>query len=80
MERVGNALVSTWLSASVMQYSDVSGGKKDAESAVRRRGTLLTKNDRRIIVACPRSVRDVAFANMSKEARIKSMAVDCTSP
>lgn len=80
VDRVGKAFVSTWLRASVMQYSEVSGGKNDAESVVRSSGTLLIKNDRRIVVVCPRSVRDVAFARMSKEARIRSMAVDCTSP
>ena len=48
VDKVGNALVSTWLRASVMQYSEVSGGKNDAESVVRSRGTLLIKNDRRV--------------------------------
>jgi hypothetical protein len=80
VDKVGKALVSTWLRASVMQYSEVSGGKNDAESVVRSRGTLLIKNDRRIVVVCPRSVRDVAFARISKEARIRSVAVDWRSP
>ncbi len=80
VESVGKALVSTWLRASVMQYSGVSGGYNDAERVVRSRGTLFIKKDLSIVVVCPRSVRDVALARMSKEARIKSMAADCTSP
>ena len=76
VESVGKALVSTWLRASVMQYSEVSGGKNDAERVVRSKGTLLIKNDRRMVAVCPRSVRDVAFARISNEARIRSMAVD----
>jgi hypothetical protein len=63
-----------------MQYSEVSGGKNDAERVVRSKGTLLIKKARSIVVVCARSERDVAFARISKEARIRSIAVDCTSP
>ena len=50
-ESVEKALVSTWLSASVMQYSEVRGGKSDDESVVRSNGILLMRNDRKIVVA-----------------------------
>lgn len=80
MESVGKALVSTWLRASVMQYSEVSPGKNDPERVVSNRGTLLIKNDRSMVVVCTPSPRDVAFARTSNEARIRSIAVDRTSP
>ena len=63
-----------------MQNSDVSGGKNDAARVVRSSGTLLMRNDRSMVVDCVRSDRDVAFAKTSKEPRMRSIAVDCTSP
>lgn len=77
---MGNAFVSTRLSAAVMQNSDVRGGKNDAERAVRSRGTLLIRNERRRVVVCTASLCSFALAKMSKDARIRSIAVDCTSP
>jgi hypothetical protein len=75
-DNVGNALVSTWLNASVMQYSDVRGGNNDAESVERRRGVLLIRNDLRIVIDWARSFRNVAFASISKAARMRSIIVD----
>lgn len=80
VESVGNAFVSTRLRAAVIQYSDVSGGKNDREREVRSRGTLLLRNDRRRVVVCTGSLCSFAFAKMSKDARIRSIVVDCTSP
>lgn len=68
--------MSTWFNASVIQYSEVRGGNNDAERVVRRRGILLMRNDLRIVVACARSLLNVAFARTSKAARIRSMIVD----
>jgi hypothetical protein len=48
--RVGKTLVSTRLRASVMQYSEVSGGKNDAERVEIKRGTLLIRNERRMVI------------------------------
>jgi hypothetical protein len=79
-ENVGKALVSTWLKASVMQYSEVSGGNIEAESVDRRRGILLIRNDLRIVVVWAFSLRKVALARMSKAARIRSTIVDWISP
>jgi hypothetical protein len=73
LDRVGNAFVSTWLKASVIQYSDVRGENSDAESVARRIGILLTRNDLRIVMDWARSFRNVAFANMSKAARVRSI-------
>ena len=64
----------------MIQYSEVRGGKKEAERVDMRRGTLLTRNDRRIVTDRGRSLRNVAFANISKDARMRSIVVDCTSP
>jgi hypothetical protein len=63
-----------------MQYSDVNGGKNDADKVLRIRGTLLIRNERRIVRVCPRSLCSFALAKMSKDARIRSMVIDCTSP
>jgi hypothetical protein len=78
--RVGKALVSTRLRASVIQYSEVRGGKNDAESVERRRGILLIRKERRAVMESFFSFRKVALANTSKEARIRSIAVLCRSP
>lgn len=80
VDSVGKAFVSTRLRAAVMQYSDVRGGKNDADRVVRSKGTLLVRNDRRMAVVCAGSLCSLALANMSKEARIRSMVVVCTSP
>jgi hypothetical protein len=74
-DSVGKAVVSTWLRASVMQYSAVSGGKRDEESVARRSGILLMRNDRRIVVDWTFSLRKVAFARISKAARMRSTIV-----
>lgn len=50
-DRVGNAVVSTRPRACVMQYSDVSGGKSCAHKVVSMTGTLLMRNERRIVMA-----------------------------
>jgi hypothetical protein len=63
----------------VIQYSGVRGGKNDAERVARSRGTLLMRNERRMVVVCACSFRNLAFARMSKDARIRSMVEDCTS-
>jgi hypothetical protein len=60
----------------VIQYSDVRGGNNDAESVVRMRGILLMRNDLRIVIDWARSLRNVAFAKISKAARIRSTIVD----
>jgi hypothetical protein len=75
-DRVGKAFVSTWLRASVIQYSDVRGGNSDAESVARSKGILLIRNDLRIVIDWARSFRNVAFASISKAARIRSTIVD----
>lgn len=80
VESVGNALVSTWLKASVMQNSDVKGGKKDVASVETSKGTLLIRNDRSIVVVCGPSFRKVALAKTSNDASIRSTVVDWTSP
>jgi hypothetical protein len=80
LERVGKAVVSTWLRASVMQYSDVSGGKRDAESVASKRGILLIRNDLRIVADWAFSFLKVALARISKAARIRSTMVDRISP
>ena len=80
VDRVGKAFVSTRLRAAVIQYSDVRGGKNDADRPVRSKGTLLIRNERRIVVVCARSLCSFALAKMSKEASIRSMVVDCISP
>lgn len=72
--------MSTWLRAVVTQYSDVRGGKKDADRVVRSRGTLLTRKERRRVVVCVDSLCSFALAKMSKDARIRSIAVDWASP
>ena len=79
-DSVGKALVSTWLKASVMQYSEVSAGKSEGESVDRRRGILLMRNDLRIVVVWAFSLRKVALARTSKAARIRSTIVDWISP
>ena len=79
-DKVGNALVSTWDRASVMQYSEVRGGKSDAESVDRRSGILLTRKERRIVVAWRVSFRKFALARISNAARTRSTIVDCMSP
>ena len=76
LDRVGKALVSTWLSASVIQYSTVNGGKSDVESVAKRRGILLMRKDLRMVVACCFSFRNVALARTSNVPRIRSMIVD----
>ena len=63
-----------------MQYSDVRGGKNDADRVVRSRGTLLIRKERRRVVVCADSLCSFALARMSKDARIRSIAVDWTSP
>lgn len=80
VESVGNALVSTRLNASVIQNSEVRGGKKDAASVETSNGTLLIKNDRSIVVVCCPSFRKVALAKTSNDASIRSTVVDWTSP
>ena len=75
-DRVGKALVSTWLNASVIQYSEVRGGNNDAERVARRSGILLIRNDLRMVMNAARSFRNVAFASISKAARIRSIMVD----
>lgn len=62
------------------QYSGVRGGNSDDERVVRSNGTLLMRNDRNIVVVCARSLCIVAFANTSKEARIRSIIVCWISP
>jgi hypothetical protein len=76
LERVGKAFVSTLPRASVIQYSDVRGGNSDAESVARRRGILLIRNDLRRVIDWARSFRNVAFAKISKAARMRSNMVD----
>lgn len=80
VDKVGNAFVSTRFRAAVIQYSDVRGGKKDADRVVSRSGTLLTIKDRNRVVVCVDSLCNFALAKRSKDARIKSMVVDCRSP
>jgi hypothetical protein len=75
-DRVGKALVSTWLNASVIQYSEVRGGNNDGERVARRSGILLIRNDLRMVMNAARSFRNVAFASISKAARIRSIIVD----
>jgi hypothetical protein len=72
--------VSTWLSASVTQCSGVRGGKSDEESVARSSGILLIKNDRRMVVDWALSLRNVAFARISKAARMRSTIVCWMSP
>ena len=60
----------------MIQYSDVSGGKSDAERVARSGGILLQRKDLRIVIDCVRSFRNVAFASISKAARIRSTIVD----
>lgn len=62
------------------QYSDVRGGKSDDERLTRRSGTLLMRNDRRIVIVCALSFRKVEFARTSKAARIRSIIVCRMSP
>lgn len=50
VDKVGNAFVSTRSRAAVMQYSDVRGGKNEADRVVMSKGTLLMRNDRRRVV------------------------------
>lgn len=64
----------------MIQYSDVKGGKNDAASVDIRSGTLLIKNERRTVIASFFSLRNVALANISKDARIRSIVVVCKSP
>lgn len=59
-----------------MQYSEVRGGKSEAENVARRSGILLMRNDLRIVIDWARSFRNVAFAKTSKAARIRSIIVD----
>jgi len=75
-DKVGNALVSTWLSASVIQYSDVRGGNNEAERVARSRGILLIRKHLRIVMNAARSFRNVAFARISNAASIRSIIVD----
>lgn len=63
-----------------MQYSAVSGGKNEAERVVIRRGILFMRNERIMVVVCSFSLRTVAFARISKDANMRSIVVDCTSP
>ena len=63
-----------------MQNSAERGGNNDADKVVRSKGTLLIRNDLGIVVVWVRSDRDVAFANTSKEAKMRSIAVDWISP
>ena len=79
-ESVGKTLISTCLSASVMQYSAVRGGNRDEDKVDSRRGILLMTNDLRTVVDCARSFRDCAFARISKAASIISTMVDRISP
>ena len=58
-----------------MQYSEVSGGKYDAERVDMSRGSLLMRNERRMVVVWAGSLRKVAFARTSKDARMRSIVV-----
>ncbi len=80
LERVGNAVVSTWLNASLTQYSDVRGGNSEDERVDSKRGILLMRKHLRIVVDWARSLRNVAFARISKAARIRSIILERMSP
>jgi hypothetical protein len=62
-----------------MQGSGLSGGNIEVERTERSSGTLLLRNERRIVVVWIFSFRKVALANMSKDDRINSMHVVCIS-
>lgn len=64
----------------MIQYSGVRGGNKDEDKVDSRRGILLMRKDRRISVVGAFSLRKFAFANMSKDARIRSIIVCRISP
>lgn len=63
-----------------MQNSAVSGGNSDADKPAMSKGNLLIRNDLTRVVSCTFSFRNVALANMSNEARIKSRIVVRISP
>ena len=72
--------MSTRFNASVIQYSEVSGGNNVADNVDSNKGILLMRNDLKIAICCFRSFRDVASAKISNEARIRSSIVDWVSP
>lgn len=64
-----------------MQLSEESGGEYNvAESVDKRRGILLMRKERRRDIIGARSLREVASAKISKEARIRFTIVDWVSP
>ena len=63
------------MKASVIQYSAVKGGNIMVDIVVSSRGTLLTRKDRSTKEVSRGSLRKVAFARMSKEAVMSSMAM-----
>jgi hypothetical protein len=63
-----------------MQNSVFRGGNREFERAARSKGTLFIKNDRSNSVVSLLSLRKIAFARTSNDARIRSMQVFWTSP
>jgi hypothetical protein len=79
-DRVGKAFVSTWASASVIQYWGVRGANIESAKVASNNGSLLIRYDRsRCPVFWP-SFRKTALARTSKEARIRSIVVFWISP
>lgn len=62
-----------------MQNSGLIGGKVEANSAAKSKGTLLIRKERNNNVFWAFSLRK-ALAKTSKEERIRSIQVVCMSP
>ena len=63
-----------------MQYSTVNGGKTIRAKLFKKTGNLFTRNDRRRVSDSVDSVRYMALARISKDARIRSVINVVASP